>query len=519
MTRRTATVIDLFSGAGGLSLGFRAAGARILAAVDASEPAGQTFRQNFSRLQPRQVPRVLFGDAGNLEDLDLERVAPRTPGPDILVGGPPCQGFSRIGRAKLASLAEDPDEADPRNALYLRFVAAARFWRPSAVVMENVAGMLGVNGSNVAESVAGDLAACGYRVGYAILNAVWYGVPQFRERLFFIGVRDDLSPLPSVPVPTHRVELPSGYLRPPEAITLSLPFMPHFELEVPRARARLEATTVGDALGDLPVLDEHLSPQRRKGHRDDFRLLHHYTAPAVSSYARLMRSWPGFDTPAGVRAHVIRQTPRDFETFRRMKAEDRYPEAMVIARERFREELDRRTRAGEAPTEGSPAYSELKRSIMPPYPEETFVDKWRKLNASRPSWTVPAHLSRDAYSHIHYDSAQARAISVREAARLQSFPDAFDFAGNMGDCFTQIGNAVPPVLAWAIASHLLEMLRFRARPCPLSVLAGPGQAEQDDPRRRGPYAHPRCDQPGGIGLAGRAPDADWSATSGRGPAP
>jgi DNA (cytosine-5)-methyltransferase 1 len=469
MTQRIATVIDLFSGAGGLSLGFRAAGARILAAVDASEPAGQTFTQNFSRLQPRHAPRVFFGDAGNLEDLDLERVASRTPGPDILVGGPPCQGFSRIGRAKLASLAEDPDEVDPRNALYLRFVAAARFWRPSAVVMENVPGMLGVNGSNVAEAVAGDLAACGYRVGYAILNSVWYGVPQFRERLFFIGVRDDLSPLPSVPVPTHKINLPSGYLRPPQSITLSLPFMPHFELEVPRDRALIEATTVGDAIGDLPAIDEHLSPRPRKGRTDEFRAQHPYTAPATSAYAELMRSWPGLDSPIGVRAHVIRQTPRDFETFRRMKAEDRYPEAMAIARARFREEFARRALAGTAPLEGSPEHSELKRSIIPPYPEEKFVDKWRKLNADRPSWTVPAHLSRDAYSHIHYDSEQARAISVREAARLQSFPDAFEFAGNMGDCFTQIGNAVPPVLAWALANHLLGLLGFRRVPCPLAV--------------------------------------------------
>jgi len=96
------------------------------------------------------------------------------------------------------------------------------------------------------------------------------------------------------------------------------------------------------------------------------------------------------------------------------------------------------------------------------------VDKWRKLNAERPSWTVPAHLSHDTYSHIHPDSAQARTISVREAARLQSFPDAFEFSGNMGSCFTQIGNAVPPVLAWALASHLLRQLDFKSEPCPLS---------------------------------------------------
>ena len=100
---------------------------------------------------------------------------------------------------------------------------------------------------------------------------------------------------------------------------------------------------------------------------------------------------------------------------------------------------------------------------MPPYPEEIFVDKWRKLVPDQPSWTVPAHLSKDAYSHIHYDSDQARAISIREAARLQSFPDAFVFSGNMGERFRQVGNAVPPLLAWAVACSVLESLGYEAK--------------------------------------------------------
>ena len=95
---------------------------------------------------------------------------------------------------------------------------------------------------------------------------------------------------------------------------------------------------------------------------------------------------------------------------------------------------------------------------MPPYPSDVFVDKWRKLVPDEPSWTITAHLAKDSYSHIHYDSEQARALSVREAARLQSFPDGFKFAGNMGDCFRQIGNAVPPVLARAIAEKLRSQI-------------------------------------------------------------
>ena len=109
------------------------------------------------------------------------------------------------------------------------------------------------------------------------------------------------------------------------------------------------------------------------------------------------------------------------------------------------------------------------KEIYPPYPEDKFVDKWRKLLPGEPSWTVTAHLGKDSYSHIHYDGTQKRAISVREAARLQSFPDAFAFAGNMGDCYRQIGNAVPPLMAWAIASCLLQSLGRAAKASPLAA--------------------------------------------------
>lgn len=491
MRKRPPTVVDLFSGAGGLSLGFRAAGARILAAVDFNASAGDTFRRNFALLQSPRPPGAFFGDKGNLENLDLDLVARKGRGPDILVGGPPCQGFSRIGRAKLANLANaarelagkadagsGPVDGDPRNKLYRRFVEAARHWQPSAIVMENVPGMFLVDGYNAADIVASDLASCGYRVGYAVLNAAWYGVPQFRERIFFIGLRDSLGKLPSVPVPTHKVDLPSGYLRPKEAITLSFDFVPHFELEVQRERAQLPATTAGAALGDLPRIVDHLAPGKQPRQAGLSGVLREYDAPAVSDYARLMRAWPGFGTPEGLKDHVIRRTPRDFETFRRMKPDDRYPEAIQIARARFAEEMARREGAGGAPAEGTAEYAEILRSIVPPYPEDNFVDKWRKLNTDRPSWTVPAHLSRDAYSHIHYDSDQARGISVREAARLQSFPDAFEFSGNMGDCFTQIGNAVPPVLAWAVASHVLGLLLFDRIECPIGI---PRASVVDDP--------------------------------------
>jgi DNA (cytosine-5)-methyltransferase 1 len=454
-------VIDLFCGAGGFSLGFQAAGCDILGAVDIDETAARTYAENLARLQPDAPPVLLFGVEGNVEDqLDLENLAARGR-PDILIGGPPCQGFSRVGRAKLDSLTDEGHAADPRNELYIRFLDAAALWKPAAVVMENVPGMLSIGGRNVADDAAADLAERGYRVGYAVLNAVWYGVPQYRERLFFIGIRADLECTPSMPRATHFATMPSGYLRPLAEWTVPLPFIQHSELAVDTASASISATTTWEATDDLPALKDHLSHLAR-GPGGTTSAIDYKRGPH-SSYARLMRSWPGLPVPRLVQDHVIRTTPRDYETFRRMMPGDRYPQALAIARSRLHEELQRLAETGSAPAFGTPEYRAIERRFVPPYPEEIFVDKWRKLVPDQPSWTVPAHLSKDAYSHIHYDSDQARAISIREAARLQSFPDAFAFSGNVGERFRQVGNAVPPLLAWAVACSVLESLGYEAK--------------------------------------------------------
>lgn len=461
-TRAAPRCIDLFCGAGGFSLGFQAAGAKVIAALDQDETAAETFRRNFALLQPNSAPRVLSGDEGNIEDVDLSGLCSGD-GIDVLVGGPPCQGFSRVGRGKLDSLSEEGYAGDARNELYRRFLLAAELWRPKAVVMENVPGMLSVEGRSVADEVATDLIARGYRTGYAVLNAAWYGVPQYRDRLFFVGYDARLGIQPSVPPTTHRTSMPLGYASP--AAELFLPFSDvHHELHVDAAEA-LPLTTVSDALDDLPPVLDHLTEERRP--RGDFRRRVKYRHRPRTPYSRLMRSWRPFPASRGVDDHAVRRTPRDYETFRRMKHGDRYAEALAIARERLTSELAALRTRGAAPAPGSPEYSELERRFVPPYPAHMFKDKWRKLIPGQPSWTVPAHLAKDAYSHIHHDSSQARAISVREAARLQSFPDSFRFVGNMGDCFRQIGNAVPPLLAWHVAAHVLERIGFKPNRPPL----------------------------------------------------
>ena len=453
------TVVDLFCGAGGFSLGFSASGFRVVLGVDNDAVSGETFRRNFAAIQPQNPPAVLAGVGGDLESTDLQNFP--CDAPDVLVAGPPCQGFSRVGRAKLNALAPGGFHADPRNDLYLRFLDAAETLRPRAVVMENVQGMLQVNGVGVANVAAGDLVDRGYRVGYAVLNAAWYGVPQFRERFFMVGIRDDLGIRPSMPPATHGCLLPSGYVRPlePDQWTPSFAALRiEEELPVDLRGAMQPATTVREALDDLPRLTEHLSnPPPQRG---DFRREMKYSSEPRSEYARLMRAWPGLLSPHAVQDHAIRRTPRDYETFRLMSPGDRYPEALDIAECRFEEALASRNDEGSCPAIHSPEYEKFRAEFVPPYPRDRFVDKWKKLVPEEPSWTVPAHLSRDSYSHIHYDGEQARGISIREAARLQSFPDAFVFEGNMGDCFRQIGNAVPPVVAAAIACEIRKCLRM-----------------------------------------------------------
>lgn len=457
------TVVDLFCGAGGFSLGFHRAGFRITAAVDHDELAGETFRQNFSQLQPECPPLVFSGEDGDMSAFPFEEIEP----PDVVIGGPPCQAYSKIGRGKLASLSDRSFAEDPRNELYRAFVNAIATWRPRALVMENVPGMLSVAGQNVADQVAEDLAECGYEVRYAMLNAAWYGVPQHRERLFFLGYRSDLGIEPTFPEPERRPESTGGYHHREEPIPLSFDFIQDRRVYMDTRSAPLPPVTVFEALHDLPKITDHLDPERAG--RRGFRAPRRYEAEPHSDYARLMRTWAGLPESKELDDHAVRRTPRDYDTFRRMKEGDRYPAAVHVAWERAEVELARLERAGLDVNRDTETYRRVLREFVPPYGDawerredgawnREFLDRWKKLVRDQPSWTVPAHLSKDSYSHIHYDSEQARMISVREAARLQSFPDGFRFAGNMGACFRQIGNAVPPLLAARIAYEIVRLL-------------------------------------------------------------
>lgn len=443
--------LDLFSGAGGMALGFEAAGARCLGSVELDAAAARTFAANFPGTVVRGGPQH-----GDIHNVEFGQLAEEMGGaPDVVVGGPPCQDFSRVGRAKNRSLLSPEDaikqggvRLPQRKQLYRCFLDAVAWYRPTAFVMENVPGMREMLGVDIARRVSREAHTIGYNVRYFLLNSAWYGVPQSRWRIFFVGLRSDLGhdAIPKPPPRTHDypVDLPEGVRIPDDKWMV-------WGAQVPAAERVSPATTAKDAIGDLPRLSGHLKgaapveqrlPRRGRG----------------SEWAQALARWPGRPAPETVSGNWYRNTPRDYYLFREMAEGDRYPQALEIARRRFESELRDRARAGTPVKPEGAAWKQLKASIVPPYRNDAFADKWRKLIRSQPAWTVTAHLSKDAYSHIHYASAQARTITIREAARLQSFPDAFEFQGNRGDCFRQIGNAVPPMLAWAIASNLKQQL-------------------------------------------------------------
>lgn len=384
-------IIELFSGAGGFGWGWREAGFAQIASIDHDPIATRTCELNLRT----EHGLILNRDLERFSPPDLAELIGRRPR-DLLaiVGGPPCQGWSKVGRGKIRSLDQRAKNLlkDPRNGLYRRFLQYVDYFRPPLCVMENVPGMLSIEGENVAGAILANFKAIGYRASVALVNARWFGVPQDRRRLIFIAARESQS----LRVDAHGIE----------------DFAHHFRLGLLDLSAE---TTVWQALADLPVIDH--------GTTEDPQT---YEPPAgrPSRYAAIMRS----RSNGLVLDHVCRgHNAQDLKAFRWMREGGLYHEL--------------------------PAH--LKR-----YRDDIFRDKYKKLIRDQPAWTVTAHFEKDVYTHIH--PSQPRTVSVREAARLQSFPDDYRFAGHMGDRFRQIGNAVPPLMAWGIAEYVRGHLEERS---------------------------------------------------------
>lgn len=455
-------VLDLFAGCGGLSLGFQAAGCEIVASVELDELAALSHALNFCKREPEEVIQH------HARPRDITRINPEelitdfhlgepSKAIDVIIGGPPCQAYSRVGRAKLREIAEHPEafKIDPRANLYLRYLDYVERLKPLALMVENVPDILNHGGHNVIQEMVDALGAMGYEARYSLINSAHHGVPQMRDRVFMIAFHRSLGALIRFPAATHHCDLPSGYGGTRAVAMKLIDLFGHGGYVHPDVGgpALPPAVTAAQAIGDLPAITSHREGKLRRGARRFTELARYPKRGRLSAYAREMRCWPGFESGEGVYDHVVRSLPRDTPIFEAMGQGDEYPAAHRVANALFEKEARRRR----IPQE-SAEWKRLHRSMVPPYDPSKFPNRWWKLRENAPSRTLMAHIGKDTYSHIHYDSRQARVISVREAARLQSFPDGFVFGGTMNPAFRQIGNAVPPIVARAIARSMMASL-------------------------------------------------------------
>lgn len=380
---RSIIVLDLFSGAGGMSLGFEAAGCLVAAGVDHDPWAVMSHSYNFLSKGIVQDIRAITDPQTFLDGLGIPRV-------DVIIGGPPCQGFALIGRGKLKSLGAEK-EAHYRsviNNLYQEFIRFVLALKPLVFVMENVPAMKHEEHGELVDRIAAAFAPT-YQVDAQIRNAVHYGVPQQRKRLFLQG---------------NCLGLP---VRWPDV-----------------AEALVQQISVEEAIGDLP--------ERAPGMLAD-ETLPYAGNGALTAYQQRMREGMPPDEHDVVWDHITRQVREDDQViFAMMKQGDKYRD--------LPDEWKRYDQRG-----------------------KNFADKYWRLCAQSPAWTITAHIAKDAYRYIH--PTQHRTLSVREFARLQSFPDRFRFAGPRTSRLRQIGNAVPPLLAQEIARIICAQIRtYRNEP-------------------------------------------------------
>ena len=335
-------VIDLFCGAGGLHMGFEKQGFDICLCVDNDELVTKTHQKNF--------PTIPFIQ-GDVRDLTPEQIAGYLPQGtvDIIIGGPPCQGFSTIGK-RSSSDPEKRAQKDPRNERVITYAKLIKALNPKFIVMENVKGILTMNGGRYFRTVLSELKGAGYTVDYKVINMADYGVPQIRERVIIIGNRLGLPV--TFPAPDH-AEVPHDGL---------LPW-----------------NNCWDVIKDL----EHL--------------------PDIKEFNHV----------------ALRHTLKNVQRYKMIPEGGRLPESQ----------------------------------LPPELYRKNFGNTYKRLSRLRPALTmVPGN---DAFP-IH--PTLDRSLTVREAARIQTFPDSMIFVGSRRQQGHQVGNAVPPLFSEKLAAHLKVQL-------------------------------------------------------------
>lgn len=439
-------VIDLFSGCGGLGLGFAQAGFPLLASVDSDTAAIQTAQTNLHNSSNGSlVHKAMVSDIRRLDPSDI--IPADFKGELAVIGGPPCQAYSMAGRGKLRSLGSKREHTkDPRGNFYLDFLNFAVQAKASIIVMENVPASTNYGGQNIPEIACKSLEERGFKANWTILNAADYGVPQQRERMFLIATSEKSGISPAIPTPNNKCTggNPTQLFK---SMERAFGKSRHFAYP-PENRASRPWVTVEEALSDLPVLFPNSSAHYCLVKPLEAKL---YNKNAENHYQKSLRR-----EKRSCSGHGFRRTTRDFPIFESMLPGDDYMKASEIAEAIFHDKL----KASGTRKEANPErYEIIRKKTVPPYSLDKFKDKWKRLNSNKVSHTLPAHLGTDTYSHIH--PWEPRGITVREAARLQSFPDNFIFPVSMGDAFKQIGNAVPPLLSEAIAQSLRTQIQIK----------------------------------------------------------
>jgi DNA (cytosine-5-)-methyltransferase len=394
------TFIDLFAGCGGLSEGFYRLGFKALAHVEINHWACETLRKrmayyNYSNIDKEVIEDDITSD-GIIKRID-KAVAGRNV--DVIIGGPPCQAYSTAGRVR----DFEGMSKDPRNFLFESYVKILEHYLPKFFVFENVTGLLSakVNGEFIFPKI---ISALGnkYKVlqdpDILIHNTANYGIPQLRKRVIIMGVRKDIEDKEAIDL--YNSTKKTNWVS---------------EDERAKIKGLKKYITVYDAISDLPSV----SPGEDASSAS-------FSYPCNNDFLNRIGKkgkYPLFD-------HVAR------------KHND-------LDRERFTIMIRNHWTFGQL-RRNLPQYEHKNARIF----DNSYVVQWWEL----PSKTILAHIHKDGFQYIHPDEKQARSFTVREAARIQSFPDDFEFAGSRGEKYKQIGNAVPPLFAEALATSIKKNL-------------------------------------------------------------
>lgn len=381
--------IDLFSGAGGLTSGFRNQNIKIIGAIDNDKAAIQTHKLNFPNSFSFNIEIKKFGP-----ELFIKKTGISKEEIDLIIGGPPCKTFSSIGGPRISSVKKIPLRQDPRNYLYKFFFDYVEYFKPKAFLMENVPTIVSKYKGDLFTNILQIIKSLGYTPYWDVLNSVNYGVPQTRKRLFLVGFKDKIKY--TFPKKTH-------YYNNKQTT---------FHDVTSRGIELKKTVTVYDAISDLPII------------KDDNRIdeLPYSKNTELSEYVLLLRN-----------------------------------EGKTVRNNRCRISNERAKTVFSYMKQGS-NYMDLPKEIRKilPFREDIFKDRLKRLDYSQPSWTILAHIGMDGYRYIH--PTECRTLSVREAARIQSFHDSFIFTGNMRQQYIQVGNAVPPILAEQLAKSIRQTL-------------------------------------------------------------